>query len=96
VTVVGARELAQVDLTLDPEEVELGGSLVATVVASSAGRTPTGMVQVLVDGVVAGSGALDTAGQVRLRLTDLDDAGVFPVVAQYLGDAATHPPPLPP
>jgi hypothetical protein len=41
--------------------------------------------------VVAGIGALDAAGQVRLRLTDLDDAGVFPVVAQYLGDAATHP-----
>ncbi len=91
VEVKGAKERSSTALAVSPSQITTGGTLeaTATVVAPVAAK-PTGTVEFLVNGAKAGEGTLDANGSVRAKLTAPAQAGTYPVVARYLGDAGTH------
>jgi Bacterial Ig-like domain (group 3)/FG-GAP-like repeat len=81
-------------LTISPEPQQQGASATATVTVKPAlagGATPTGTIQLTVDGVAAGSGTL-AGGQLQLPLGGASALapGRHFVVAAYSGDATYH------
>lgn len=87
-TLVVSEASSAVSLSLNPTTVRVGGSSTATATVTSAGPTPTGQVQFLVDGKVAKTSALTGSGTAAATLTGLA-SGNHSVVAHYLGSDTT-------
>ncbi len=89
VTISGVVEDSAVALSLDPADIAAGASSTATaVVTTTTGPgTPTGDVEFLVDGAIAGMGTLDGTGTASADLAGVAP-GTHSVVAHYLGSAS--------
>jgi hypothetical protein len=89
VVVKGAKERAEVALSINPDRIETGQTTAATATVFSAGETvATGSVEFWAGDRLAGSGTLDAAGKATATLSGFATAGTIPLTAKYLGDGA--------
>ncbi len=78
-----------VSLTLNPTNIEVGGTTTASAKVVSGGSTPTGSVEFLVGDSVVATSSLNDSGRATANLSGFATAGTFAVTAKYLGDAST-------
>jgi uncharacterized repeat protein (TIGR01451 family) len=89
VVVKGAKERAEVALSINPDRIETGQTTAATATVFSAGETvATGSVEFWAGDRLAGTGTLDAAGKATATLSGFATAGTIPLTAKYLGDGA--------
>lgn len=89
VVVKGAKERAEVALSISPDRIETGKTTAATATVFSAGETvATGSVEFWAGDRLITAAPLDAAGKVTATLSGFPTAGTIPVTAKYLGDTA--------
>ncbi|UMG92750.1 Ig-like domain repeat protein [Nocardioides sp. TF02-7] len=86
--VVPEEDAAETEVAVDRVEVAVGAG--ATLRAEVGPASATGDVEFLVDGTVVGTAPL-VDGVSTLELTEVPEAGAYPLVARYLGDAEHAP-----
>jgi hypothetical protein len=83
-----AKVLPAVTLTVSANPVMTGQAhtLTATVNGSVPGVMPTGIVQIVHNGSITYQGPLNASGQLVYNRLAPDEAGPYPITANYLGD----------